>query len=212
MEEEDGYKIVNEFLEYDYSNDRRVHNSILSKVGKGSYNRIFSKYDIDKDKRLENIPVWEFLEIITFGELVKFYRFFGEKYKLKEELDLVFMLLEVTKMRNCVCHDTIIFSELGVKDNKFPPKYQIVEFLQNSEISGYIRKIKLKNSRLYQITCTLYLFNEIVTSEGGRTKVKEELNNLFYGRIIRHKEYYTNNELLKSVYKYFDKIIQRYYN
>ena len=34
-------------------------------------------FDIDKDTKLENIPVWEFLEIITFGDLVNFYEFFS---------------------------------------------------------------------------------------------------------------------------------------
>ena len=76
---EDGYRIVNMYLEKDFNDKKfpkKVHNSIFKKVGSEYYQKIFSKYDIDKDKKLENIPVWEFLEIITFGELVNFYEFF----------------------------------------------------------------------------------------------------------------------------------------
>jgi len=79
IDEEDGYKIVNLYLEKDFNDKnypKRIHNSIFKKVGNEYYQKIFSKYDVDKDKKLENIPIWEFLEIITFGELVNFYDFY----------------------------------------------------------------------------------------------------------------------------------------
>ena len=62
------------------------------------------------------------------------------------------------------------------------------------------------------MTYTLYMFNEIVTSTGVKTNVTNDINKLFYERIILHKEYYNNNELLKSIYAYFDKIIKKYYS
>ena len=43
------------------------------------------------------------------------------------------------------------------------------------------------------------MFNEIVTSDGVKKNVTEDINNLFFDRIIHHKEYYNNNELLKSI-------------
>ena len=55
------------------------------------------------------------------------------------------------------------------------------------------------------------MFNEIVTSEGIKKNINEDINELFFGRIIYHKEYYNNNELLKSVYEYFKKIIEKNY-
>ena len=53
IDEEDGYRIVNMYLENDYNNEQRLHNSILKKVPSTYYKKIFSKYDIDKDNRLE---------------------------------------------------------------------------------------------------------------------------------------------------------------
>lgn len=76
--DEDGYNIVNLYLEYDYNDikyPKRVHESIRKKVTNEYYNKIFSKYDIDSDTKIENIPIWEFLEIITFGELINFFEF-----------------------------------------------------------------------------------------------------------------------------------------
>ena len=56
------------------------------------------------------------------------------------------------------------------------------------------------------------MFNEIVTSIGIKLNVTRDINKLFYERIILHKDYYNNNELLKSIYLYFDKKKKKYYD
>lgn len=214
IDEEDGYRIVNMFLDKDFNDEKfpkRVHTSIFKKVGSDYYNKIFSKYDIDKDKKLENIPVWEFLEIITFGELVNFYELFAKEYELKEEIKNIFILREIGKLRNAVAHNSCVLSDLDKKDNSFTPDFKIIKFLKECGIGKETRSNKLSNSRIRQITYTLYMFNKIVTSEGIKKNINEDINELFFGRIIHHKEYYNNNELLKSVYEYFKKIIEKNY-
>lgn len=214
IDEEDGYRIVNRYLEQDFYNvkfPKKVHNSIFKKVGSEYYQKIFSKYDLDKDKKLENIPIWEFLEIITFGELVNFYDFYTNEYKLKDENKDVYILRDIVKLRNAVAHNNCILSELNMKKNKYPPSYKIIQFLNNCNIGKDTRSKKLSNSRIRQITYTLYMFNEIVTSDGIKNNVKKDINGLFFDRIIKHKEYYNNNELLKSIYCYFKKIIENNY-
>lgn len=215
IDEENGYRIVNMYLEEDFNDEKfpkKVHNSIFKKVGSEYYHKVFSKYDINKDKKLENIPVWEFLEIITFGELVNFYEFFAKVYDLKSETKNVFILREIVKLRNAVAHNSCVLCDLDKKDNNFAPDYKIVNFLNNCEIRKETRDNKLSNSRIRQITYTLFMFNEIVTSDGVKTNIIKDINNLFYERIILHKEYYNSNELLKSIYDYFDKIIKRHYS
>ena len=214
IDEEDGYRIVNRYLKQDFYNvkfPKKVHNSIFKKVGSEYYQKIFSKYDLDKDKKLENIPIWEFLEIITFGELVNFYDFYTNEYKLKDENKDVYILRDIVKLRNAVAHNNCILSELNMKKNKYPPSYKIIQFLNNCDIGKDTRSKKLSNSRIRQITYTLYMFNEIVTSDGIKNNVKKDINELFFNRIIKHKEYYNNNELLKSIYCYFKKIIENNY-
>lgn len=214
IEDEDGYRIVNLYLEKDFNDEKfpkKVHNSIFKKVGSEYYQKIFSKYDIDKDKKLENIPVWEFLEIITFGELINFYEFFSKEYQLKKEIKNIFILREIVKLRNAVAHNSCVLCDLDKKDNKYAPDFKIVNYLNLCGIGKETRDNKLSNSRIKQMTYTLYMFNEIVTSEGVKRNVITDLNELFYERIILHKEYYNNNELLKSIYAYFDKIIKKYY-
>ncbi len=211
---EDGYRSVNLYLDKDFNDEKfpkKVHNSIFKKVGSEYYQKIFSKYDIDKDKKLENIPIWEFLEIITFGELVNFYDFFSKKYNLTKERKDIFILREIVKLRNAVAHNSCVLCDLDKKDNNYAPDFKIVEYLNSCGIGKETRDNKLSNSRIRQMTYTLYMFNEIITSNGVRKNVIDDINKLFYERIILHKEYYNNNELLKSIYTYFDKIIKKYY-
>ena len=214
IDEENGYRIVNMYLEKDFYDKRfpkKVHNSIFKKVGSDYYKKIFFKYDIDKNKKLENIPIWEFLEVITFGELVNFYEFFSNEYKLDKEIKNIFILREIVKLRNAVAHNSCVLCELDKKDNQYSPDYKVINYLNSCEIKKETRINKLQNSRIRQITYTLYMFNEIVTSVGVKENVANDIKKLFYKRINYHKEYYTNNELLKSIYEYFDKIIKKYY-
>ena len=212
---EDGYRIVNMYLEKDFNDEKfpgKLHSSIFKKVGSEYSERIFSKYDINKDKKLENIPIWEFLEIITFGELVNFYDFFAKEYYLKNESRKVFILREIGKLRNAVAHNSCVLCDLDKKNNKYAPDYKIHDFLNKCGINKDTRDNKLSNSRIRQITYTLYMFNVIITSDGVKQNVAKDINELFFDRIIHHKEYYNNNVLLKSIYNYFEKIIKNNYN
>lgn len=210
---ENGYNIVNLYLEHDYNDKKypkRVHESIRKKVTNEYYKKIFSKYDIDGDAKIENIPIWEFLEIITFGELINFFDFFTQKCNLYDN-KYIFILREINKLRNAVAHNSCVLSELDKKDNFHSADTLVINYLKNCGIGKETRTSKLRNSRIRQITYTLYMFNEIVSSDGVKDNVKHEVSKLFYGRIIINRKYYNNNGLLKSIYEYFDKIIEKNY-
>ena len=130
---------------------------------------------------------------------------------MKKESKNIFILREIVKLRNAVAHNSCVLCDLDKKDNEYAPDFKIVDYLNSCGIGKETRDNKLSNSRIKQMTYTLYMFNEIVTSDGIKENVKKQINELFFNRIIYNKEYYNNNELLKSIYAYFDKIIKRYY-
>lgn len=213
ISEEDGYKIVNLYLEKDFNDmerPKRVHESIRKKVSNEYYQKIFSKYDLDKDTKIENIPIWEFLEIITFGELINFFDFFT-KYYILDDNKYIFILREVNKLRNAVAHNSCVLCELDKKDNMHRADTLVINYLKDCGIGKENRNTKLSNSRIRQITYTLYMVNIIVSSDGVKNNVKHDITKLFYGRIILNGKYYNNNGLLKSIYNYFDKIIEKNY-
>lgn len=114
-------------------------------------------------------------------------------------------------MRNAVAHNSCVLSELDKQDNTHMADTLIIRYLKECGIGKSSRDKKLANSRIRQITYTLYMFNIIVSSEGVRKNVKHDITKLFYKRIISNAEYYNNNGLLKSIYTYFDKIIEKNY-
>ena len=213
ISEEDGYKIVNLYLEKDFNDKerpKRVHESIRKKVSNEYYQKIFCKYDLNKDTKIENIPVWEFLEIITFGELINLFDFFTGYYNL-DDYRYIFILREVNKLRNAVAHNSCVLCDLDKKDNTHRADTLVINYLKNCGIGKENRNTKLSNSRIRQITYTLYMFNIIVSSNGVKNNVKYDITKLFYGRIILNGKYYNNNGLLKSIYNFFDKIIEKNY-
>lgn len=96
--------------------------------------------------------------------------------------------------------------DLDKKDNTHNPNTMVVNFLKEVGIGKENRETKLYNSRIRQITYTLYLFDIIVSSEVIKRKIHQEINELFYNRMIKNKKYHLNNQLLKSIYEYFNKI------
>ena len=211
IKDEDGYKIVNLFLDEDYNDPqypKRIHENIMMKKDSEYYTSIFSKYNLQDGKKIQDIPIWVFFELISFGELVRFFKFFTNYYNL-EDKKYFKVLKEAKKLRNATAHNSCILVDLDAKDNKTKPSNLIDEYLIQCGINRKTRFNKLKNSRIRQITCALYLFNEIVTSESVKQNVYKEINELFYGRIVLNKNYYVNNRLLKSVYHYFHKIIAK---
>ena len=47
----------------------------------------------------------------------------------------------------------------------------------------------------------LYVYNLVVSEEGKKHRMSE-LENLFFVRMLRHKEYFASNELIKSNYQF----------
>ena len=161
MKLENGYTIVNMYLENDFNNTKfpkKVHNNIL--------------------KKIDNESIWEFLEIITFGELVNFYDFYTKQYNLLEKNKDVYILKSIVKLRNAVAHNACILCELNKKDINYSASYKVIQYLKDCNIGKTTRDNKLSNSRIRQITYTLYMFNRIVTSDGVKENTSNEIVDL----------------------------------
>lgn len=189
--------IIQEFLNEDINNDKKVYNNILNKVS---------------NINIEIISLNNFFELITFGDLIKFYNYFIRKYKLKKEYKNVYILRDAKNLRNEVCHNSNILSMLNEKEKIATLNYDVHKYLSKCNISKNNYNEKLKNPTIRMLTYTLYMFDYIVVDKIIKDKIKKEINDLFYKRIIKNKIYYNNNKFLKSVYEYFNKIIKVYYS
>lgn len=95
---------------------------------------IISKYD--------DCPIWVFLELITFGDLIFFYTFFCEQMEIRPIISKSLLHL-VKNLRNGCAHNNCILANLSAETSKTPP-----------EISRAVSGIKIaKDQRRKKLTC-----------------------------------------------------------
>ena len=177
-------------------------------------NNVIRKY-LNKDKRnkytknlSENTSIEDLLDLLPFGKLIEFYEFFVKTNKLKEDKKYVNLLKEIVTLRNRVYHNNKILANLNETVENYIINPDVLDYLKKCKIDKESRNV-ISNSTIRQLTYTLYMFNILVTSEEIKKHIKELLHKFFFERIIKNKNFYRKNKLLKSVYKYFKKIIMK---
>lgn len=185
---EDGYSIVRSFLaSYDETNSKgEVFNSAKNEIRRGSSSPyvagILAKYpDFD-------FPAWVFLELVSFGSFIYFYKFCADKFDDKKMMDEFYLLQSVKSFRNAVSMAVGGVSTIG--------KGQ--------------RKSKLSNDRLQQVATTLYVHN-ILASEGVHQHRSESLH-AFVLRMNKHIEYYEGNDQISSGFEFIKKLVDAWFS
>jgi len=85
--------------------------------------------------------------------------------------------------------------------------HKLNDFLNECLVSKEFKRRKLRNHRIKQITSTIFLLNEIVCNKRYVRKVYNELYKFLTTRVLKHKDYYINNNLLVSTDMYFFQIL-----
>ncbi len=207
---EDGYSIVSDFL----SRNKYILNDIFYKARSTYVGDLINKYFIFKTGNSEsaanafdeceiNCPIWAFMEIITFGDFTRLYSFYYEAYPDMQNYSGV--LNSVKSLRNACAHNNCLIHNLR-KGGTFPTK-KISAFISKiSSISKSERKSALSARAVYELTALVYLYNEVVFEP-----VKEhrlcELADFINGRMIRHADYFQNQDIIKSSYRFFKKVV-----
>lgn len=115
---EDGYSIIEEyFLKYEDAKEE---------ILKHASNSYCEELIVEHKNR---IPVWVFLEVISFGELCGFCKFMSDKnYFQKWEIDVIFT---VRGLRNAAAHNHCLFSRLVRTDVK--PINKVRQYVEQVE-------------------------------------------------------------------------------
>ena len=153
------------------------------------------EYNID-------LPIWAALEMITFGELLYFYKYFyGEKYKgvLKKPIDYN-ILSSVKSIRNACAHNNCILTDLSTYDT-----YSIGKIRMFVGQLGIPIGKKLRCRVLSEITCVLYSIIKSGTSETinhDLRSVTKVIDDFAYNKLQlfeNNKTVYTSISFLKNL-------------
>lgn len=195
--DEDGYKIVSDFKESLTSSylkrlKRELHNRSAGDAGYDVYaGDLIAKYELE-------MPVWVFLEVISFGTFLSFYRFCAQRWGNTDMLQEFYILKSVKALRNACAYNSCIVNGFSSATKTMPYETNslITDTLNNFGVKNTkARKAKLKNPRIGQITATLYAFDAIVTSKKARNRGYANLKRL-QGRYQRHSGYYSKHNTL----------------
>lgn len=79
-------------------------------------------------------------------------------------------------------------------------------------ISKNSRKKKLANPVIHDFIASLFLFNEVCTSQALKYTQLYNLKKLIDDRFCRHKDYFINDNIFTSNYEFVKKIVDYLYN
>jgi len=188
------YDIVSNFL----IDNQKISDDIKRHSTSNYCGDLINKYSPD-------FPIWVLLEIISFGDLVKFYNFYSKNYKKLKDRKLLYA---VRQIRNAAAHNNCLIYNLKSTNSK--AKLNI-----NANVNKYVssftkikedtRKKKLRIQFFEDFITLLYAYKIFVNSQNLIEKTRKKLKTLDR-RALKNKNYFLKNEVISSAYN-FTKII-----
>lgn len=181
-------------LIHKYFTIQRIYNSTKQK----SENKITSHNDC---------PAWVLLEMLTFGDFIKFYEFYYSTRTFPKLSTAVINL--VKSLRNGAAHNNCIFVDLAHGTSHAPSEIS-QEIAKIKSINSNQRRKKLSCRPMLEFICLLYVYKLVVSDKVKYHRIKE-LKELFFIRMIEKKGFFKNNELIKSNYEFACKVISAFF-
>ena len=204
-----GYAVVSAFL----SRNEKIVNKIGQTANSAYTSNLIAKYfTIDSKTRkitdFTDCPVWVLLEFLTFGDFLYFYRFFYEEYTKSKADFSCKMLNNIKSLRNAAAHNNCLLADLVSKTTYTSSKLAVAI----SKISGMnkSRLKKLSNRFVLEFSTLLFVYKDVVS--GNMLKKRSlEIKNLFFHRMLRHKDYYDLNNVIKTTYNFISDLVKGWY-
>lgn len=202
-QDEDGYSIVD-----DYINSLPADN--LNTLRDELRRSLNSPYCHDLYNAYRNhMPVWVFVELISFGSYIYFYLFCANRFQNRSMRDTAYLLKKVKTIRNAAAHNNCIINDLKRKDNSHRPSRLVQNALSDLGISRTTQRNKLRNEAIEQIVTCIYTHKILVSSPGVQKHMSYILDE-FKNRLYREYDY-TDNTVIKSVFDFLIVIIENWF-
>jgi hypothetical protein len=207
--DEDGYSICEDFFEQLSDGQKeKLKQEVERNINSEYCGELYAKYcDGDFSYFISSSPVWVFLEIISFGRLLSFYKYCADKYNDKDMNNEFYLLLACKDVRKAAAHSSCILNNLHLNTYKHKTsKSVLLEISKIRNISKNMRTKRMSNERIRQIVSLIYTHKRIVTSRGVRKKAIELLKQ-FDKRMMRNYSFYDKNDLIQQNFNFLHLII-----
>ncbi len=197
-QKEDGYTIVKNFL----NQNPNIHTQINSKKSSVSFvQNLLNKYGND-------VPLWALIEILSFGDFLRFYKFYFDAYSSDKKYGIYHeMAYCVRILRNASAHNNCMLNTLRIPYNtRFKPNRQVqANIAKLNLISKNTHKNLFKSPLLHDFLAMLILFDQVCTSKALKNARKKDLIN-FLQRCKKHKDYFIKENYFTSRFEAMRKI------
>ena len=195
--DEDGYVTVRKFL----ANDK--HFSVLKDIQShksGAYcSELIEKY-------YPFFPAWVFVEVISFGNLLYFCKFYEDLYGV--EIVNNSLMNTVRDLRNASAHSNCLLNHISQEiDETKQPHSDITKFVAGMNgISSTSRRNNLSSLFTYNFVTLLYVYDCLMPTI-AKQKRYDQLKLFMEGRVTRNKKYFYSNTKITGVYNFLKKVI-----
>ncbi|MEG1840002.1 MAG: Abi family protein [Raoultibacter sp.] len=196
---EDGYTIIAGYLSSLPKGKRDYIEREFAIRSNDTYcGAIISKYCND-------MPLWAFLEIVSFGTFVDFYRFCADRWQRRDLTDEHYHLKYVKAIRNASAHGSCILDALGADDVKPRPAPALMRAMTKIGIPKRLRNKKIANLRLRQIATLFLLYQELVPSGKAADRAKSDLR-AFFDMHHSIEESYRENSFVEASVRFIERL------
>ena len=194
---QDGYTIVEDYIDGLTDVCRRSFLGGLARKSSSSYTGVlikknFSIKTLQRGKAIavaeyDDCPAWVFVELLSFGEFIDFYKY-CVSFNIVEEMDGR-VLNQVRSLRNGCAHNDCLIVDFTSKADVFAPREIVNEVLRITSISKKQRTKKLKNRFLTEFTSLLYIYQKVVKGPMKKHHTSE-LKEFLFVRAVEKKEFF----------------------
>ena len=202
--DENGYDIVEEYLEADYVRIKTLHD----KIGKSATSDLIQKHAADDDK----YALWELVEVISFGDFIDLYQLYYSKYPSRA--DYSSYLWSIKFLRNAAAHNNCLINSLKAPYNVRLHKNKDILFQVSriKAISEKSRKTWMQNPVVHDFIILVYVYLNVIKSDGLKKHGIQELKWLFDDRMVKNSEYFEKNTSIRECYTFVHKCVTSFCN
>jgi hypothetical protein len=198
---ENGYSIVQKYVADDYT----ILSNLYTNIDSSATSDLIKKFHEDE----ENIPIWSFIETLSFGRFIELYNLY---YGIYGGYSYTSYLGSIKFLRNAAAHNSCLLNSLrkpySIKINK---NKDIMDCLSKTKIFTTSYKTKMENPVIHDFVVLLFVYMDILNTASNRNmrgKGFDDIKKLFFDTMIRNKDYFIKNDALTESYNFVCQVIK----
>lgn len=204
--EGDGYSIVSDYMaSLNHAERRRREGEVRALEQDACCGALVGKYHLPGQ-----MPLWVFLELVSFGTFISLYLFCAERWGNDDMRHEHYMLRLSKSARNAFAHSSNVINGFAESDGTLAPDNAVRHALAEAGISRRVRSAKMRNPRLRQIVTLLYLHCRIVPAGTSRRRAQEGAARLI-SEVDTLLEMLQGNDAVRSAFMFLRVLLDRWF-